>query len=70
MVPISKTLTWTLQRPDSARCLQGQQEGSELSLSDRMDVQLSVEETYADVAPIRTLGVSAAVSIMRGCDNM
>lgn len=50
--------------------LQGQQDGIELSLSDRMDVHLSVEETYADVAPVRKLGVSAAVSIMRGCDNM
>ena len=67
---MSTTVTWTLQHSHILGCLQGQQEGSELSLSDRMDVQLSVEETYADVAPIRTLGVSAAVSIMRGCDNM
>ena len=53
-----------------ARCLQGQRDTVELSLSDRMDVQLSLEETYADVAPVRRRGVSAAVSIMRGCDNM
>lgn len=50
--------------------MQGQLNGTELSLSDRMDVQLSLEETYADVAPVRKRGVSAAVSIMRGCDNM
>ena len=50
--------------------LQAQRDGTELSLSDRMDVQLSMEETYADVAPVRRQGVSAAVSIMRGCDNM
>ncbi len=37
-----------------------------------VNVQLSKEETYADLAPIRydTNGVSAFVSIMRGCDNM
>jgi tRNA-2-methylthio-N6-dimethylallyladenosine synthase len=35
-------------------------------------VLLSLEETYADIAPVRTAGngISAFVSIMRGCDNM
>ena len=37
-----------------------------------INVLLSREETYAEIAPVRlgTNGVSAFISIMRGCDNM
>uniref|UniRef100_F1KZU4 CDK5RAP1-like protein n=1 Tax=Ascaris suum TaxID=6253 RepID=F1KZU4_ASCSU len=37
-----------------------------------INVQLSLEETYADVTPVRLdpMAKSAFVSIMRGCDNM
>ena len=35
------------------------------------NTQLSLEETYADIAPVRKVGdISAFVSIMRGCNNM
>lgn len=37
-----------------------------------MNVILSKEETYADITPVRlsSNGVSAYISITRGCDNM
>ena len=39
---------------------------------DAVNVQLSKDETYADISPIRlnSNGVTAFVSITRGCDNM
>ena len=40
--------------------------------SKAVNVLLSREETYADISPVRlnTNGISAFISIMRGCDNM
>lgn len=37
-----------------------------------MNVILSLEETYADISPVRLggNGINAFISIMRGCDNM
>ena len=38
----------------------------------QIDVQLSLRETYADISPIKTgaEGITAFISIMRGCNNM
>lgn len=36
-----------------------------------MNVQLSLDETYADIMPVRSTGeLHAWISIMRGCNNM
>ena len=47
-------------------------DGGDVDVGSAVNVQLSLEETYADVAPVRRAdsGPSAFVSIMRGCDNM
>jgi tRNA-2-methylthio-N6-dimethylallyladenosine synthase len=57
--------------PDAYRDLPnliGQAEGGQKAIN----VILSKEETYADITPVRLdqNGVSAFISIMRGCDNM
>ncbi len=57
--------------PDAYRTLPGligEAEGGQKGVS----VLLSREETYADISPVRldSNGVSAFVSIMRGCNNM
>ncbi|MHA4811819.1 tRNA (N6-isopentenyl adenosine(37)-C2)-methylthiotransferase MiaB [Flavitalea flava] len=57
--------------PDAYRTLPGLIEEAE-SGQKGVNVLLSREETYADISPIRldSDGVSAFVSIMRGCNNM
>jgi len=58
--------------PDAYRDLPGLLERIFETGQAAVNVQLSREETYADIAPIRygSDGVTAFVSIMRGCDNM
>ena len=60
----------TLSPPDvtsSSRSL-----SSDDSVERAVNVQLSVDETYADITPVRANpgDVSAFVSVMRGCNNM
>jgi tRNA-2-methylthio-N6-dimethylallyladenosine synthase len=57
--------------PDAYRTLPGLIEEAE-SGQKAVNVLLSRDETYADISPIRlnSNGVTAFVSIMRGCNNM
>ena len=57
--------------PDAYRTLPGLVEEAEGGQK-AVNVLLSREETYADISPVRldSNGVSAFVSIMRGCNNM
>ena len=57
--------------PDAYRTLPGLIEEAE-SGQKGVNVLLSREETYADISPVRldSNGVTAFVSIMRGCNNM
>ncbi len=56
--------------PDSYRHLPGMLEAA--AQGPQMDVRLSRSETYAEIVPVRTdrNGVSAFISIMRGCNNV
>ena len=58
--------------PDAYRDLPALLNESDETGQAAVNVQLSKEETYADIAPVRydANGVSAFVTIMRGCDNM
>ena len=57
--------------PDAYRSLPGLVEEAEGGQK-AVNVLLSREETYADISPVRldSNGVTAFVSIMRGCNNM
>ena len=59
-------------RCESSTCaLQGRASTSGRKHEVAMNVQLSTEETYADIPPFRPAGiVSTYLSIMRGCNNM
>ena len=58
--------------PDAYRDLPSLIEKVEESGHKAINVLLSREETYADISPVRLggNGVTAYISIMRGCDNM
>ncbi|MDD6151903.1 MAG: tRNA (N6-isopentenyl adenosine(37)-C2)-methylthiotransferase MiaB [Bacteroidales bacterium] len=57
--------------PDSYRTLPSLLEAASLG-TPQINVELSREETYGDIRPVRTdkNGVSAFISIMRGCNNV
>lgn len=58
--------------PDSYRKLPELLEAARRGEGPQMDVELSRDETYAEIIPVRTdrSGVSAFISIMRGCNNV
>lgn len=58
--------------PDSYRLLPELLNQSSHTGNPAMNVQLSLEETYADLAPLRinSSNKNAFISIQRGCDNM
>ena len=59
--------------PDSYRALPGLiKKLSSAEGGKQIDIMLSNEETYADISPVRLdkNGVSAYISIMRGCNNV
>mgnify|MGYP003555047067 CR=1 FL=1 len=58
--------------PDAYRDLPNLLKGSTTDRDTNINVSLSMDETYADIAPVRldSSKSSAFVSIMRGCNNM
>jgi tRNA A37 methylthiotransferase MiaB len=58
--------------PDSYRDLPNLIKGYEVDREKNINVSLSIDETYADISPVRldASKKSAFVSIMRGCNNM
>ena len=58
--------------PDSYRLLPSLLDQAERSGQAAINVQLSMDETYAEISPLRIYenAKKAFVSIQRGCDNM
>lgn len=58
--------------PDAYRDLPNLLKGTEIDRDNNINVSLSMDETYADVSPVRldSNKKTAYVSIMRGCNNM
>lgn len=58
--------------PDSYRDLPNLLKGAENDREKNINVSLSIDETYADISPVRLDAnkKAAFVSIMRGCNNM
>ncbi len=58
--------------PDSYRRLPQMLGMIDSAHSSQVDILLSKEETYADIIPEKSIcdGITAFISIMRGCDNM
>jgi tRNA-2-methylthio-N6-dimethylallyladenosine synthase len=52
--------------PDAYRDLPNMINAIRTSNENAMNVQLSLEETYADIIPVRKSGIKAFISIMRG----
>lgn len=58
--------------PDAYRDLPNLLKGAESDREKNINISLSVDETYADISPVRldSSKKTAFVSIMRGCNNM
>lgn len=68
---ITEGLAHLVVGPDAYRALPGLLSALLAnSGSTAINVQLSTEETYADIVPLRKNGVLSYLSIMRGCNNM
>ena len=58
--------------PDAYRDIPNLLRGAEKDRDNNINVSLSIDETYADITPVRldSNKKAAYVSIMRGCNNM
>jgi len=70
--PISTTTTETVNTALENEQQQQQRQQQQPMMERALNVELSFDETYADINPVRANpgDVSAFVSVMRGCNNM